>query len=267
MNTTLRWFLLLLFSFSLHAGFFFSFARGTHQSSQTKKYQKLRFQILKPRPRPPLPLPPKPRVAPRPLPRPKPKKKRLRKPKPRRKKQEFRRTPPPPPNQTPPKKVETTPQPTFGLTKSSLGKGPGKIAFRQGNTLMMDPDKNPPKRVLPYAPPRNDPPPRRIIPFQPVPLLDIDENPRELQKTKALYPPDAKRDGIEAVVVLSVQIRKNGKVRRVRVISIRPPQATRYDFGASAIRALQHYRFAPARAKGQPVDVVVRYIYRFELDD
>ncbi|TNE52088.1 MAG: energy transducer TonB [Deltaproteobacteria bacterium] len=154
------------------------------------------------------------------------------------------------------------------MSKNSMAKGKGKAGFRRGNTLMMEPDKNPPKRVEPYVVPRRrEPPPPRPIPFTPVPLFEITENPQEWKKVSAMYPADAKRDGITAVVVLSVAIRRNGRVRWAKVVSIRPPQAKRYDFGRAAVKALRRYRFRPAKLKGKPVDVIVRYIYRFELDD
>jgi TonB family protein len=154
----------------------------------------------------------------------------------------------------------------------SFGKqGSGQMSVPLGNTLMTEPDNKPrPKRVEPYVVPPATPPPPPPRPrdvFKPIPIFEIDENPKELKKVSAEYPPDAKRDGVEAVVVLSVQIRSNGQVRRARVISIRPTQAERYDFGRNAVRALQRYRFQPAKYQGRPVDVVVRYIYRFVLED
>ncbi len=151
---------------------------------------------------------------------------------------------------------------------NSLSKSKGKAGFRHGNTLEVEPSKKPPKRVVPYVQPRRvQPPPRRRRSFQPVPLFDIDENPRELYKINAPFPPDANRDGVTAVVILSIQIWRSGRVRRVRVISIRPPQAKRYGFAKAAVKAIRRYRFKPAKAKGKAVDVTIRYIYKFELDD
>lgn len=154
---------------------------------------------------------------------------------------------------------------------SSIAKGKGaKINVRVGNTLMKDPDKKivPPSKVRPYyAPRRPPPPPRPRDVFQPVPVYEVDENPREVSKVRANYPPEAKRRGIQAKVVLSVEIRRSGRVRRVRVVSIRPASAKGYGFEKAAVIALKKFRFRAARYKGKPVDIVVRYIYRFELED
>jgi TonB family protein len=155
----------------------------------------------------------------------------------------------------------------------SLSKQPGgRVAIPVGNTTMKDPDKGftPPDKVRAYqAPPgeAGEPPSQRKKDiFQPVPDFELDEYPRESKKARAIYPPDAKQMGIQAVVTLSVEVRSNGAVRRAKVISVRPKEAERYGFGKAAAKALRNYRFQPGRFKGRAVDVVIRYTYRFELD-
>jgi protein TonB len=241
---------------------------------RVKKRRVVKFRVL-PKKRK------KPVVRKRPKPKPKPrkrkikkKKKKKKKVKKRKKRKKRRRPPPPPPNRRPPKRPppQREPvQPIFGLTQSSLSnkKGPGPN-FRAGNTLMKEPTGRPvdPKKIRPYYGPQRPVPPRkRRDVFKPIPVYEVDENPRELRKVAAKYPAAAKRENIQAVVVLSVEVRKNGRVRRVRVISVRPSSARKFGFGKAAVRAIRKFRFRPARYKGKPVDVVIRYIYRFELED
>jgi TonB family protein len=257
----------LVVSIFLHLGLFFGLRAYATHSNARRVYKKVKFRIIKPKKRKPRPKPKRPR----PKPKKRKKKEKKKRKKKKKKKRKKKKRPPPPPNRKPPKTPpRTPPRPVFGVTKKSLGKGKGKgMAARHGNTLMKDPDKGPPpKRVEPYAVPRQTaPPPRRRASFAPVPIYEVDENPREDKKVSAIYPPEAKDRGIQAVVIMSIQIRKNGRVRRVKIISIRPRAAKSYGFGKAAIRALKKYRFRPAKYKGKPVDVVVRYVYRFVLEE
>ena len=236
---------------------------------------RLRVRVNRLKPKPPKkakakkPKPAQPKKAKRPK---KPKKfklrRRTRKPPPKPRKP----PPPPPPNQAPPKNPpKEQAKPVFGVTKASVGKGKGPgMTVRVGNTLMKDPEKKftPASKVRPYvakAPVAPKPAPKRRV-FRPVPVFEVDENPRERRKVRAVYPEGARRQGIEAVVTLSVEIRRSGRVRNVRVISVRPRAAQPFAFGPAAVRALKRYRFHPARYRGRSVDIVVRYVYRFELE-
>ena len=271
-----RWLLAIFLSACVHLSVW-AFKTPERHAPKRKKFRVVKFRLVRPRPR---------KVKKRP--KPKRKKPVRRRPKPRKRKKKFkkrkrkrRRQPPPrrrrvipPPNRRPrkpPPRNAPPPRPIFGVTMSSLAKGKGtKVAVRVGNTLMKDPDKKivDPSKVRPYyAPRRVEPPPRRRDVFRPVPVYEVDENPRELRKARAVHPAAAKRRGIQARVVLSVQIRKSGRVRFAKVISVRPSTAKGFGFGKAAVAALRRFRFHPARYKGKPVDVVVRYIYRFELED
>ncbi len=272
-----RWLLALFLSILLHFSTFWGL-QNPPRAGKRHHYKIVRFRIIPPQPKEEkkLPPPPKPRKK-----RPKLKKRRPKrrfKPRKRRRKKRKRRKkiikrPLPPPNQKapirrPPPPNAPLPRPVFGLTMSSLGKGKGaKVAMRVGNTLMKEPEKRvvPPEKVRPYvAPSRPQPPKER---FEPIPIYEVDQNPREWIKARAAYPPKAKSLGLEARVTLSVEIKRNGFVRRVKVISVQPPSSRGYGFGRAARQALRKFRFHPARYKGYPVDVIVRYIYRFELED
>ena len=266
-----RWALAAVLSIMLHFSSLWA-VQLTPKSPPRRHYKLIRFRLVRPR----IVKPRQPKKKRKTPPRPKPKKRKKKRIK---RKKKIKHPPPkkkviPPPNQKmrrPPPPNTPPPTPIFGLTMSSLGKGKGsKIAVKVGNTLMKEPDRSrvPPHKIRPYFVPRH----RRIQPkrkdiFKPIPVYEVDQNPREWKKVRATYPTKAKSLGLEARVVLSVEIRRNGRIRRVRVISIRPSSSRHYGFGKAAIKALRHFRFHPARYKGKPVDVIVRYIYRFELED
>ena len=69
--------------------------------------------------------------------------------------------------------------------------------------------------------------------------------------------------GVEGEVVLTVQVRRNGKVREVRLV-----KGMGYGCDKIAIKALREAKFKPAIATdGQPTDYELRYTYEFELTE
>ena len=69
--------------------------------------------------------------------------------------------------------------------------------------------------------------------------------------------------GIEGVVILTVQVRRDGSVKAVKIA-----RDIGHGCGKIAARALRRAKFRPAIAtNGQPADFELRYEYEFQLGD
>jgi TonB family protein len=86
------------------------------------------------------------------------------------------------------------------------------------------------------------------------------EAPSLLREVKPDYTDEARRRNIEGEVVLEIVVRRDGTVGDVRVLA-------RLGAGLDqrAIDAVRQWRFAPARRRGTPVDVVVEVAVEFRL--
>ena len=84
---------------------------------------------------------------------------------------------------------------------------------------------------------------------------------RPLQTVRASYPPMALRMGIEADVVLKVQVDANGKVIKAELI-----KSGGMGFDEEALRAVRQFRFEPAKKDGVNIPSEFTYIYRFRLE-
>ena len=86
------------------------------------------------------------------------------------------------------------------------------------------------------------------------------EPPRLLREVKAEYTEDGRRRGLTGDVELEIVVRRDGSVGEVTVLK---------GLGAGleqrAIAAVRQWRFAPARRKGEPVDVIVEVAVEFTL--
>jgi periplasmic protein TonB len=86
------------------------------------------------------------------------------------------------------------------------------------------------------------------------------EPPSLLREVRPDYPEDARRRSIEGDVVLEIVVRHDGSVGDVRVL---------HGLGDSldqrAVQAVRQWRFAPARRRGEPVDVLVEVSVEFKL--
>jgi protein TonB len=85
-----------------------------------------------------------------------------------------------------------------------------------------------------------------------------------LKKIRAalVYPPVARRAGIEGRVDLELWIDRRGEVRRVDILRETPPNR---GFGEAAVRALRGIRGKPAEANGLPAAVRFRYPVNFVM--
>jgi protein TonB len=99
--------------------------------------------------------------------------------------------------------------------------------------------------------------------FSPEPRANWSRRPEPRAGTAPLppYPPEARREGIEGKVRLRVFIGRDGRVRRVEILS--DPGA---GLGDAAKRAMQDQLWLPALGQsGKPVDAVIVYTYNFVL--
>ena len=80
------------------------------------------------------------------------------------------------------------------------------------------------------------------------------------QEVRADYSDAARRANLEGEVVLEIVVRRDGSVGDVKVL-----QGLGLDLNQRAIQAVRQWRFAPARLKGVPVDVVVEVAVEFRL--
>lgn len=84
--------------------------------------------------------------------------------------------------------------------------------------------------------------------------------PRLLREVRAEYSDAARRANLEGVVVLEIVVRRDGSVGDVRVL-----KGLGLNLNEQAVKAVRQWRFAPARMKGTPVDVVVEVDVEFRL--
>lgn len=86
------------------------------------------------------------------------------------------------------------------------------------------------------------------------------EPPRLVREVKADYTEDARRRGISGDVVLEIVVRSDGSVGDVRIL-----QGLGSGLDGRAVQAVRQWRFAPARRRGTPVDVIVEVAVEFIL--
>lgn len=86
------------------------------------------------------------------------------------------------------------------------------------------------------------------------------EPPRLLKEVKAVYSDEARRANISGEVDLEITIRRDGSVSDVRVL-----RGLGGGLNERAVAAVRQWRFAPARMKGEPVDVIVEVSVEFSL--
>jgi len=89
---------------------------------------------------------------------------------------------------------------------------------------------------------------------------EVDVKAEVTAKPEPGYTREARRAGVEGVVVLKVLLLGNGKLDRVRVVRPLP-----YGLTENAIRAACEIKFKPAMKAGQPVSQWVTIQYQFRL--
>lgn len=104
---------------------------------------------------------------------------------------------------------------------------------------------------------------------EPLPLLG---GPELIAFSEATYPPEAAALGVEADVLLLIEIDPTGAVTAVSVlvepaVAASDGPARTWGFGPSAVEAARRFRFSPAFDATGPVPVAVEFNYRFVLSD
>ena len=113
------------------------------------------------------------------------------------------------------------------------------------------------EEAAPEPEPEPDPPPaasaeeEEIVP------------PRLVHRVTPPYPPRARRLGIEADVLLEVDIDETGVPRAVRILQ----SSGRLDMDAAAIEAAKAQRYLPATRSGQPIPYTIEQPVAFRLTD
>jgi TonB family protein len=86
------------------------------------------------------------------------------------------------------------------------------------------------------------------------------EPPRLLKEVRADYTDQARRANLVGEVVLEIVVKRDGTVGDVRIL-----QRLGSGLDERAVQAVRQWRFAPARMKGVPVDVIVEVAVDFKL--
>jgi protein TonB len=82
-----------------------------------------------------------------------------------------------------------------------------------------------------------------------------------LVRVPPVYPPGARRAGIEGTVTVELAVRPDGSVGEVRVIDASPAGV----FEGAVLRALRQWRFGAAGGEGDPALRHARQVVRFSL--
>lgn len=87
---------------------------------------------------------------------------------------------------------------------------------------------------------------------------------RWLEGAPPVYPPAARAEGVEGVVLVEYRVDAEGRVREPRVLRAEPPGV----FDAAALEAVRSWRYRPWRRDGRPVPVEgVQSTLRFRLGE
>lgn len=86
--------------------------------------------------------------------------------------------------------------------------------------------------------------------------------PKLIHKVDPVYPEEARKSGIQGVVICETTIDTTGKVVAVKVA-----KTTEEVFIQPTIDALAQWRFEPATKDGEPIDVIYALTVKYALDD
>jgi TonB family protein len=91
----------------------------------------------------------------------------------------------------------------------------------------------------------------------------LSKAPKQTKFVEADYPPEATAKGIEADVVLLLDINAQGKVDSASIAEPATPAGMGFD--EAALVAAQQFEFEPAEVQGKPIAVQLSYRYKFRL--
>ena len=113
-----------------------------------------------------------------------------------------------------------------------------------------------PEEHRPPVPEPEGPPPEMADELTQLPVLR--------SQTAATYPPAARDAGVQAQVMLELDVGDTGHMDAVRLLGVVPPG---WGFGVEAVAAAWQFEFDPAYAGEVPVPVRITYTYNFELEE
>jgi protein TonB len=217
--------------------------------------ERVTMAIIEPPPPPPPPPEPEAEKPPEPEPE-KPK------PKPKDPPKVAEAKPPPPSNAEPPPDAEPMDEPppiVTGISMSSTVNSPNGMKVRVGNTAFGDPNKEKftkPEDVKAYTGGAKQN-------FQAVRAASVTTQPSVKQRPKKpRFPKDLLDMGIEGQVVLLVEVARDGTTRNVEVLKGLHPVLDKL-----AIANVKEFVWRPAEVDGQPVDLKIRYSFKWEVID
>lgn len=155
--------------------------------------------------------------------------------------QSGRRNLPPPPAPTPTPDAKPSPTPALPSTSQVTADKDEDYRCTDDGTLAHLLDKD------------------QVVGFEP---KEVDIKAEITRKPDPVYTREARRVGLQGVVVLKVLLLADGKLDRVRVVRRLP-----YGLTENAIRAACAVKFKPAIKGGQPVSQWVTLQYAFRLAD
>jgi protein TonB len=163
--------------------------------------------------------------------------------------------PPPPPPAPGVKKVASVAKPPRGAAKSNappteIPKGPPEEGDPNAPKAATEMGEGDPNGVLggtgKVAPPAPPPPPP-APPAPPMQVAEVSSAPIPISKSMPAYPEDARKQGIEAVVVVKFTVTETGEVEEPKVVKGHPL------FDALVLAAVRTWTFRPATLDGAPV--------------
>jgi periplasmic protein TonB len=137
-----------------------------------------------------------------------------------------------------------------GISRKAVQSETNPLETKQGNTLAKAADSEVLEKDDPNALPAT------------VDEFLVNQMPKLLSEVRVEYPEQAKKKGVQGVVVLDLLIDDTGRVRDVALID-----GPGFGMNEAAISAVRGFRFHPATSQeGKPVAVRIRYGYRFVLE-
>jgi TonB family protein len=109
------------------------------------------------------------------------------------------------------------------------------------------------------VPTKDNPPPAPGAATGPMPIASGMASGLLIRKVSPVYPVDARRKGIEGVVILRAVIDKDGRISQLSVVS--GPK----ELAGPATGAVQQWRYRPYMLNGEPVQVQTEIQVNFQL--
>ena len=146
---------------------------------------------------------------------------------------------------------EATETPTFGVSMESTSQQGAGPAVPVGNTLQTEPGDKAPALAKPKPL------------AAPAPVHEVTEMPVMKGQCRGEYTEEARRVGVEGVVVLDLIVGLDGRTREIKVL-----QGLGHGLDEAAVEALRSCQFKPGRKGNEAVAVRLRsFKVRFFLDN